>query len=421
MSVLNIQTEWLRGHFDALARIGAEPDGGVTRLALTPSERAARDFIGELMERLDLSVRLDEAGNLFGRRPGRRHSAPVVLTGSHVDTVPHGGRFDGSIGVLASLASLEAMDRAGLETDLPIDAVVFVGEESSRFPQGGFRFGSRAMAGLFHPDDLDRVTDGEGISMAEAMSGIGLDPHQVANARVQPEQVSSFVEAHIEQGCCLAEASFSSGCITAITGSIRHRVSLTGLADHSGGARMNARRDALAAAAEVVLDVEERALAVGGSLVATVGELRVEPNSITVVPGRAVLGIDLRDTDAASVREAAEAVIRRVKSVAARREIEVEIELLRDEAPVQMSPQVQAEIRRAAAEVGVELLPLPSRTGHDTASLANITRVGMVFIRNRSGRSHCPAEHVDWQDVEVGTGVLAATLSRLASPSKESA
>lgn len=397
--------------WDALAAIGRDPAGGWTRLAYSAEEAAARELVGGWLAEAGLAVRTDAAGNLRARTAAADPAAPVVLTGSHLDTVPGGGRWDGALGVVAAVEAVTAL--AGVRTARPVEVVAFAAEESPRFRQSAYRFGSRAMAGLVGPPDAASLADDDGITVAAAMRALGLDPDRLDEARIDPASVHALVELHIDQGRTLSTLDRPVGVVTAVTGSRRTRLEVLGRADHSGAARMADRRDALAAAAELVLAAERAAL-LGPDLVATVGWLRVEPGAVSVVPGRVELTLDLRSVSEPVLLAGASTVDAAFRDVAARRDVALTATPIRDVRPVAMDAGVRAAITAAAASAGVPVADVPSHAGHDAGTLAPLVPTGMVFVRNASGRSHSPAEDVDWPDAVAGAEVLTATLLRLA-------
>lgn len=396
-----------------LETITSTPGRGITRLAFSDEDQQARDHVMNEMAAAGLSVRIDPAGNIFGRREGRRPDAPCVMTGSHLDSVPNGGNFDGPVGVVAALEIARVLHSTQVFTARPIEFVVFASEESPRFTAAN-RFGSRVMAGTFDLGLIPRLVDAEGITLAAALERRGLDPERVGDARRRPGDIAALIELHIEQGTHLAEHGAAVGVVTTITGATRYWVEFHGDAGHSGGLPMGARRDAGVAAAEACLAVETVARERGGTLVATTGVVELRPGSITVVPGWARIGIDIRDIDGAAKSVATADVLARIADICARRGIDHVVTTIRDDDPVPMDEHVSAASERASAALGIPTIRVASHTGHDAASLAGETRVGMLFTRNHSGRSHCPEEHATIEDIVVGTRALLGAVVTLA-------
>lgn len=412
---LGVDAGRMRRRWDELAGIGPDPAGGWSRPAYSAEEAAARQLVGDQLADAGLAVRTDAAGNLRARRAGTDPAAPAVLTGSHLDTVPRGGCWDGALGVAAAVEAVTAL--VGVETVRPIEVIAFAAEESPRFRQSAYRFGSRAMAGLVGPADAERLTDDDGISVAAAMRSVGLDPDRLDDARLDPAEVACLLELHIDQGRTLADAGVPVGAVTAITGSRRTLLTVRGRADHSGAARMRDRRDALAAAAEIVLAAERVARdEPSGELVATVGWLHVEPGAVSVVPGLAEFTVDLRSVSDPVLLAGGAAFDAAAAGIAAARGVELSVSPIRDVRPVAMADAVRHAVLAAAERCGIPAVEVPSHAGHDAGTLAPSVPTGMVFVRNASGRSHSAAEHVDWPDAVAGAEVLARALLDLAGP-----
>jgi len=410
-----VSRERLADGFDHLSAFTATPGAGITRLAFSSEDVRARAFVSDAMAKAGLTVRVDGVGNIIGRRDGTDASLPVVMTGSHLDSVRHGGNYDGPVGVLGAIEALRAMKLGGVTTRAAVEVVAFAAEESARFDQQGHRLGSRAMAGLIDPLIVNRLRDATGVTLAEALKNAGLDPEMVATAKRSSAEISSYVELHIEQGEQLVREAIPVGIVTAITGTTRLNVTVDGRADHSGGAPMKGRKDALAAAAEITLAVEAIARAADTSLVATVGTMEVAPGSISVVPGRVRLGIDIRDIVQRQQDAAVAAVVRFIYSICSQRGLKVSIDVSRNDPPISMSNRIQRLTERAAELAGVPAVRMPSHSGHDATSMWHITETGMIFTRNTSGRSHSELESVSIDDVKAGVCVLAETLVLLAN------
>lgn len=399
---------------DAVSPIGRAENGATTRWAYSPEERAAHDAVGAFFdERFDQYI--DAAGNRWIVLRGLDPDLPPVLTGSHLDTVPSGGAWDGALGVFAGAAALLTLadrDEALLRS---IALVIFASEESPRFAQAAYRFGSRSIAGRVHPDDVHRLKDGSGTTLAHAMAALGLHPDRVTEARMPFSDIHALVELHIDQGLTLMRAGAPVSAVSSITGSCRLRLRVRGRADHSGAARMTDRRDALTAAAEVILVVERIALEEeSGELVMTVGTVDVEPGSVSVVPGDVVLAVDIRSTSPRIQNAARDELALRIGDIAERRDVTIGIEVIRDVEPIPLSSEIQRVVEGVLARAGLVALSVPSHAGHDTGSFMGHPRLGMIFVRNPSGRSHTPDEHIDFDDAVLGTLVLRETLVQLA-------
>ncbi|RMF88399.1 MAG: Zn-dependent hydrolase [Nitrospinota bacterium] len=407
-----VSQERLQAEIERFAQIGRTAEGGVTRLAFSPEERQAQQLMGELLAEAGLSVRTDAIGNLFARREGREADLPVLMLGSHLDTVPNGGRFDGALGVIAGLEIMRVLQEQGISTRHPLEVVSFTGEESARFGTG--TIGSRAMLGTLNLERFLASRDLHGISAAEAMRQVGLSPEKVTDAQRDPRQIAAFLELHIEQGRILETEQKAVGIVTDIANSTRLAVQVIGRADHSGTTPMPLRKDALVAAAEMVLAVEERVKALGEApSVGTVGILHVEPCVMNVVPGKASLGIDIRDIDFERKARVVKGVKDRITAIAKQRGVEATIEVLGDGRPVALSPVIIETMRQAAADLGIDARIMVSGAGHDAMNLATVVPAGMIFVPSKEGRSHSHLEWTDFAAIPPGVELLLETLLRL--------
>lgn len=411
--MLTVNLDRLMADLEAFSAIGGDGQGGVTRLAFTSADQSARRLFQDKLAAAGLRVRVDAFGNVFGRRGGRETALPPVLLGSHLDSVPNGGRFDGPLGVLSALEVVRMLDDARAETRRPVEVACFAAEESSRFGSG--TLGSKAVVGKLKPDMLDRLRDPEGRTLAEVLQECGLLPDRLPEVRRRPREYHAYLELHLEQGAVLEHAGIPIGLVTGIAAPTRFRVTYTGRADHSGATPMGLRRDALVAGAELVLSVRRIVLAQGSpTSVGTVGVLRVQPGAMNVIPGQASLGIDLRDIDADAKTRIAKKVQAAARRIARKWKLDVSVETLTDESPVPLSERVRQVSAAACQACGIPFQELPSGAGHDAMYIAEIAETGMIFVRCREGISHNPAEFVEPQDIAAGAAVLAETALRLA-------
>ena len=405
-----IDADRLWSRLSELAEIGQSEGGGVTRLSFTEQERAAKDLVASYMREAGLVVREDAAGNLIGRREGRAGDASVVLTGSHVDSVRNGGDFDGPLGVFGAVEALQTMDERGVETERPVEVVVFTDEEGARFSFG--MIGSRATAGTLTTEHLANE-DENGVSIEEAMRASGLDPGRINEAARAPGSVYAYVELHIEQGRILESKNLPVGVVTGIAGPAWLRFTLAGEAAHAGTTPMNLRRDALVAAAAVIGGIEREAARTGTS-VGTVGQLDLSPGGINIVPGQVTFSLDLRDIDE-DVRNDVEArIMHEAALLCEERGVELETKTLQRLPPAPCSALVQDAAREACETLGFEPFGLASGAGHDGMHLTELCPIGMIFVRSKDGLSHNPAEYSSKEDCVAGAEVLYRTLLKLA-------
>lgn len=407
-----ISVKRLEENFCRLSAIGAQAGGGITRLAFSDEDWEARNYIRELMEVAGLAVRVDAFGNLIARREGLNPAAPVVMLGSHIDSVPNGGNYDGVAGVLAAIEVVRCLEAAGQSTAHPLEIVVFMAEESSRF--GMATLGSKAFCGKLSLTQLEQYTDKQGVTLAQAMRGRGLAPENIGHARYD-QAIKVFLELHIEQGKVLETMGKQIGIVTGIAAPTRLKVIVTGQADHSGATPMNMRQDALAAAAEIILLVEKLAGQEShNGTVGTTGMAKVEPGVMNVIPGRVELGIDLRGISAASKRQVLGELTAGIAEVQARRGVDMEIITLTDEKPVEISREIVEFLQNIAEEYGYANMLLPSGAGHDTMHVAEMAPAGMVFVPCKGGISHNPAEWASIDDIAAGARILLGAVRKLA-------
>jgi allantoate deiminase/N-carbamoyl-L-amino-acid hydrolase len=384
---------------EQLALISERPDALVCSY-LTTAHRATAALIRDWMLGAGLQVEIDAVGNVIGRWPGASANAPTLLTGSHYDTVVDAGKFDGRLGILLPMAAIADLRRAGVQLPYTVAIVAFSEEEGVRFKSTFL--GSRALAGQFDPATLDSV-DADGITLREAMHSAGLAPAAIPAAAFPKHNLLGFVEVHIEQGPVLLNEDAPLGVVTCIAGSIRCLVSTSGLAGHSGTVPMHLRRDAAAAAAELVLAVEKCCSDTPG-LVGTVGQLQVPSGAMNVIPGRCELSVDIR-APSDQVREAAfAAVMAESERIAARRNVEIQWRKVLDVESVPCAPNMQQLWADSIARVTgkAEVRRLPSGAGHDAMVMARITDMGMLFVRcGNGGISHHPSEALSAEDAHL--------------------
>lgn len=402
----------LASTFERLAEIGAEPDTGVTRLPFSPEERRAHHLVAQWMREAGLEVHVDAFGNTIGVRAGQRPDLPAISMGSHIDSVPHGGRFDGTVGVLGGLEVVRLLNEAGVRTAHPLWLIAFASEEGARF--GEACLGSKAVAGLLELADLDRLRDASGCTLRAAMLQLGMQPDALPSVRWQRNQIAAFLELHVEQGRVLETEGKKIGLVDAVAGNTRVRFVMRGRADHSGGTPMSYRKDALAAAAEVVLAAEALANEPRRrATVATVGRLDVYPNSITTVPGRVVFYLDVRDVDSDRQRATAQEVVLRAQQVAARRGIELEYEVVADTSPAVLPMWLRELTTEVCRTLGLPHRVLSSGAGHDAAILSRVFPSAMLFVPSHEGISHAPDEWTSIDDIVDGVRALAHSVLRV--------
>lgn len=403
-SSLNIDPRRLRQDLEELARIGAGPEGGVTRLAFSPAEKAARQWMEEKMEAAGLAIRTDPAASLFGRLRGRDPRAPVLLLGSHLDTVPGGGRFDGALGCVGALEVARTLMEADISLTHPLEVAVWSDEEGARFGPGVF--GSRAFTTGIDAAELE-IVDQDGVDLASALREFGGDPDRLDEARRDPGKVACFLELHPEQGPILEREGTSLGVVEGIVGISRWQVTVEGAVNHAGTTPMEERRDALVAAARLAERVRREIRRSEGEPVGNVGWIQAEPGVTNVVAGRATLPVELRALD----QEVVEALWTRIedgaREIAEEEEVQITARPTGREPPGLSDPSVSRVLEEAAREMGASCRRIGSGGGHDAQVLARAgIPMGMVFVPSQGGISHSPREFTAWEDCARGAEVL---------------
>ena len=407
---LSVRPERIGADIEALAAL-TDPDRPWTRRAFTPRFLEGRAFVERAMRAAGLETRIDTAGNLIGRRPGRVPGKGALAVGSHSDTVPDGGRFDGIAGVVAGLEIARALADRGIALDHDFEVIDFLAEEVSIF--GVSCVGSRGMAGVLDPGWLECGADG--LTLAEGIAGVGGDPARLAEAA--RSDLAAFLELHIEQGPVLEAERLDVGVVTAISGITRLEVEVVGRADHAGTTPMNRRQDALARAADLVHGVERLARIVGrgeGHFVATVGEFRIEPNAANVVPSRVRMLVDIRGERRALTERFLDEFRRFIVVTATDNGFPVPSHrIVSDNPPTALAPALVGALETAAADLGLGHRRMASGAGHDAAWIARVAPSAMVFVPCRDGRSHTPEEFAETEAIALGTEVLLETVLRL--------
>jgi allantoate deiminase len=394
---------------DILGAISEEPDR-LTRPFAGEAMRLAHEQVMAWMREGGMTVRRDNVGNLRGRYEGAASGGPTMLLGSHLDSVRDAGKYDGPLGVVVAIAAVHRLHDAGRRLPFAMEVIAFADEEGMRF--SSTYIGSRALAGTFDTADLERTDDG-GATMAEAIHAFGGDPARIGEDAWREGKPLGYCEVHIEQGPVLESRGLPVGIVSAIAGQARYRITFTGEAGHAGTVPMRARRDALAAAAELVLAVEADAGSHDG-LVATVGQLTVQPGAANVIPGEVILTLDIRHPDDKVRLERTRHLLERAQEIAARRNVRVASILLGENPSVPCAPRLTTLLARAVEELSVPVLHLASGAGHDVVPMSALTDVGMLFVRCKGGISHNPAESVEAADVAVAIEVLNRFLELLA-------
>jgi len=402
---------------NAIGRIGIGDRGAVTRLVFSVKELRSRQVLIHLMRQAGLKINIDAIGNIFGRLEGSDAKAPAVLAGSHLDTVIHGGKYDGPVGVIGALEAIRTIGENKIAIRAPLEVVCFVGEESSRF--GFSTLGSSLVAGEVRAKDLANAVDAQGTKLADVLSSLGIAAKQLRGLTRDPKTLKAYFELHIEQGPILEAIGKRIGLVTSIAAPSRFRITFTGQADHSGTTPMEMRKDALVAAAQLIEFIEKTcrkfSAMAKGRVVGTVGALKIEPGVINAVPGKAELLVDIRSITAQSKTRVARLVIQEAQSIARRRAIGVEVRTIREEEPVPLDKRLLRVTKAICDKKQIVYQIMPSGAGHDAMQMAKIAPAAMIFIPSQRGISHNPLEWTAPDDIGLGTQLLMEAMIYVAN------
>jgi ureidoglycolate amidohydrolase len=410
---LEVDCKRLMGEIEELATISDAPAPAVTRIVFTPTDLKARAWLTSRCAQEGLTARQDPVGNIFVRWNGSDQNTAAVGTGSHIDAIPNAGKYDGVVGVLGGLEAIRALRRSGFRPQSPIELLIFTSEEPTRFGIGCL--GSRLLSGSMSPELAKKLADKSGATIDEVRKNAGM-PGQLEEVKLPAGYYKAFVELHIEQGPLLERQKIPLGIVTTIAAPASLRITIEGSGGHAGGVLMADRKDALCAAAELILAIENAARSSGApDTVATVGMCNVFPGAVNSIPSQVRLSLDVRDTNL----QRRDAVLRAIElageALTAKRGVSVQKELLNADAPAECAPAVREALAQSCAKHHLRFVPMVSRAYHDSLFMSRIAPVAMLFIPCRNGYSHRPDEHASPEDIEAGVTVLAETLAALAS------
>jgi beta-ureidopropionase / N-carbamoyl-L-amino-acid hydrolase len=408
MSTPRIDAERLWSSLMELAKIGATPKGGVRRVTLTPADREGRERFGLWCREAGLEVRVDAIGNMFARRAGREAAAPPIVMGSHLDTQPNGGRFDGAYGVMAGLEVMRALNDAGARTRLPLEVACWTNEEGSRFVPT--MMGSGVFAGVYELEKILQNRDAEGVSVGDALQSIGY------RGEARPHELAAYFEAHIEQGPVLEDTGTTIGVVQGALGQRWFDVAITGQDAHAGPTPMHLRKDALLAAAQLTLEVNRIANAFPDSARGTVGHMQVKPNSRNVIPGEVRMTVDLRNARDATLLSMKHELERTAKAIALQRGVDIEVKEVVYFPPSEFAPELVGRVRAAAQQLGFSHRDIVSGAAHDAVYLARVAPTAMVFVPCEGGISHNEIENARPEDLAAGCSVMLEAVLATAGP-----
>jgi ureidoglycolate amidohydrolase len=408
---MQINRDRLVADLETLASFSDDTPPGISRLVFAGADQKSRVWLKAQCSDAGLAVREDAVGNMFARWVGARPQLAAIGTGSHIDAIPHSGKFDGTVGVLGGLEAIRALQQSGFQPQRSIELLLFTSEEPTRFGLGCL--GSRMLSGGLNSDADTRLKDAEGSTLAQLRAAAGFQG-SLDHVRLPEGYYAAFVELHIEQGPLLEKEGLPLGIVTSIAAPAALRILIEGEGGHAGGVLMPDRKDAFCAAAEIVLAVEERARATGSiDTCGTVGKCQIYPGAVNSIPSRVEMDVDIRDTDEQRRNRVLREIEQSCIQVAARRKLQVRVTPINADAPATCSPRVINALVKAAEENGLPYKKMVSRAYHDSLFMARIAPVGMVFIPCRGGVSHRPDEYSAPQEIETGVSVLASTLARL--------
>lgn len=404
--MINQQRLWQR--LMEVGEIGKEQSGGVTRAAFTKEDRAVKDLVSGYMKEAGLNVHEDAVGNLIGRKEGQNPDAPAVITGSHLDTVSHGGNFDGILGVLGGIEVLQVMKEHNIQTLYPIEVIAFTGEDAARFSG---MLGSRGFTGALQEEDLQEK-DEQGMTIGEAMGQAGFPPEAIAQAVRPRETVKAFVELHIEQGKVLENKGISVGCLINIYSQLKDKFLLAGEPGHGGNTPMPLRKEALMAAAEVMLAIEGQAREESDVAVTTINNLYTPPGG--GIPSKVEFIADMRAASDSIRDDFEKRVLERANRICEMRDVKLTVTKHSKSHGVACDPSIQKIIINACVKAGLEPFSLSIGSGHDAMRIADLCPIGMIIVRSKDGLSHDPGEYSSPEDCRDGTNVLFYTMLQLA-------
>ena len=399
-----VNSDRLAQSIESLAQIGQIPSGGVRRIAYSPEDIQARNLVQHWMLEAGMSVRIDTAGNIIGRYPGKFPQAPALATGSHIDTVPNGGRYDGAFGVLAGLEVVRILNERQMQLNHPLEVIVFTDEEGSMI-------GSKAMSGRVN-NDTAYYRRSDGTNIQTCLERVGGNWYHVEQSRRSSEDMAAFVELHVEQGPILESLGKQIGVVEGIVGQRRYTIAVKGSSSHAGSTPMHMRQDALVAASRVVLAVN-RLANTPGQQVATVGRMEVSPNAANVIPGFVEMSLDIRDLSNLHIDNLIEQLRLNIEAIATDTQTQIQLQPFLHNEPALAEPNIQQTIVQICEDLGLSYTHLPSRASHDAQEIASFTDMGMIFVPSEAGVSHAETEYTSPEQCTQGVNVLFHTLLKL--------
>jgi allantoate deiminase len=410
---LEINPKRLMSRIETMASFNATPGEGVTRFSYSAQDIKAREYLAGLFREAGLEAVTDGVGNIRARLAGASEDAPSVMSGSHIDSVLHGGMYDGIVGTLGALEAIQSIAESGERHRHPLEVIVFAEEEGSNF--GSTLAGSKALVGAYSPSDLKKLKNPDGVSMYDMAKAAGYNPDEMPSRRLRPEKIKAMVELHIEQSVVLEARGVPVGIVEGIAGIKGLLIRLTGVANHAGATPMNLRQDPMAATAQIISLVRTLAEGSGsGSAVATVGRISCSPNVPNIIPGKVTFSIDIRDVRQSGIDGVLDGLAAVAPAIAASFGVTLEIIPVSESAPVILDPGLTTLIENCAKARGADYIRMNSGAVHDSCMIAPLLPAGMIFVPSRGGRSHVPEEHTSPDEIAGGAALLADVLLELA-------
>ena len=399
---------------ELFSNFNTTPGKGVTRFSYSDADKEAKNYLKQHFESLDLEVSIDAVGNIRAKRKGTDVNAPSVMTGSHIDTVLYGGKFDGVVGVVGALEVIRVLNENSIPTWHPVEVVIFVEEEGSNFMST--MAGSKAMIGKYGPEELKNLVTDKGVSMYEMAKSSGFSPEKAHDSVIKPGEIKAMIELHIEQAAVLDVEDIPTGIVKAIAGIKTYTIEIEGVSNHAGATPMHLRNNPMSAAAEIISQVDSIvAQKANSTTVGTVGRIICEPNVANIIPEKVMFTLDVRDVDPEGIDIPVAEIEKLLDSTARKHGVKKQMTLVAEAAPIKLADDVIEIIEEEAKRRGIRYKLMNSGAVHDSSMLADVTSVGMIFVPSVNGRSHVQYEKTEFEDIKLGCDLLLGAVYKLAS------
>ena len=399
---------------ELFSNFNSTPGKGVTRFSYSDADKEAKNYLRQQFESLDLEVTIDAVGNIRAKRKGTDVNAPTVMTGSHINTVLYGGKFDGVVGVAGALEVIRVLNENSIPTRHPVEVVIFVEEEGSNFMST--MAGSKVMIGKYSPKELKKIVNDKGVSMYEMAKSAGFSPEKTQDFIITPGEIKAMIELHIEQAAVLDVENIPTGIVQAIAGIKTYTIEIEGVSNHAGATPMHLRNNPMSAAAEIISQVDTIVTQkANATTVGTVGRIICEPNVANIIPAKVVFTLDVRDVDPKGIDIAVSEIERLLDSTARKHGVKKQMTLVAEAAPIKLADDIIGIIEEEAKRRGIKYKLMNSGAVHDSSLLAGVTSVGMIFVPSVNGRSHVQYEKTDFEDIKQGCDLLLGAIYKLSS------